>query len=395
MYEVDLKSQGFIKKYRYLFGGTFFCLAYLPTLMNFVSTVKYPLEQQVVANSTALPLEVTIDTVDNAIWNNYNGNFLLTQHTNDDFSDSLGEISDLDVKEETSLGKEISDELVNKVSKLTVKLAAKTNKKTTVNIPGYNVATFAKGEIHSNFYVDARKMGIPANVVDTVVKTLSRKVNFKHSLKRGDKFEIIYSSKNMLYARIITKRSNIAVYKFSKGKSSDYYFSNGERCVQTDRNSGFGQPLFGRLSVSAPFGWRKHPITGRFHSHSGVDLRATYGTPVHAIYDGVVKRASPYAGYGNCIDIQHVGGYSSRYAHLSRYAVRYGARVRKGQVIGYVGATGMATGAHLHLELAKNNRVVNPLSVKMIPEQKTVVANRQQFEFFKRQIDNTLKKVQK
>jgi murein DD-endopeptidase MepM/ murein hydrolase activator NlpD len=117
-----------------------------------------------------------------------------------------------------------------------------------------------------------------------------------------------------------------------------------------------------------------------------VDLIAAHGTPVYAVFDGVVTRASRYYGYGNCVDIQHASSYSSRYGHLSRCSVRCGARVRKGQLIGYSGSTGTSTGPHLHLELAKNNRVINPLSVKMIPEESGTVPHMGNFNILKKQI---------
>ncbi|MGL4948321.1 MAG: M23 family metallopeptidase [Mycoplasma sp.] len=101
-----------------------------------------------------------------------------------------------------------------------------------------------------------------------------------------------------------------------------------------------------------------------------MDLRAPYGSPVFAIYDGVVTHASYHCGYGHCIEIKHASGYSSRYAHLSKYAVRVGSRVKKGQKIGMVGSSGVSTGAHLHLEFAKNNSVLNPFSVKMMRQKK-------------------------
>jgi len=147
--------------------------------------------------------------------------------------------------------------------------------------------------------------------------------------------------------------------------------------------------------VSDRFGWRKHPINKRYHNHSGVDLRANYGAPVFSIYDGVVTRASYYAGYGHCVDIQHASGYSSRYAHLSKYDVRVGHRVKKGQIVGRVGRSGITTGTHLHLELAKNNVVLNPLSVKMMPSKKVYgsVRNKSQFNTFKNKINNVFSKI--
>jgi murein DD-endopeptidase MepM/ murein hydrolase activator NlpD len=247
-----------------------------------------------------------------------------------------------------------------------------------------------KSKIKSNFYVDARSLGIPASVVDSIIKTLSEKIDFRRSLNKGDKFEILYSKKNeMLYTKITTKKREFSVYRFTNGKSSAYYFANGEKSCSVAHNNFFGLPLNGKLSVSDRYGWRRHPFTGQYHHHTGVDLRAAYGSSVLAIYDGVVTRASYYCGYGHCVDIKHASGYSSRYAHLSKYAVRVGNQVKKGQVIGKVGSSGISTGAHLHLELAKNNAVLNPFSVKMLPTEKASVTDKYKFNILKKKISNT------
>jgi murein DD-endopeptidase MepM/ murein hydrolase activator NlpD len=248
---------------------------------------------------------------------------------------------------------------------------------------------FVKGDIKSNFYEDARKLGIPAGVVDSVIHNLSSKVDFKRSLKKGDSFEILYSQKNvMLYAKITTKRSKSAVYRVANDSSSAYYFENGVKTAQVSNSRCFGQPLKGRLNVTSPFGYRKHPVYNKYHHHSGVDLGASYGAPVYAVYDGVVTKASLYYGYGKCVEVAHASGYRSRYGHLSKYAVYLGTKVRKGQIIGYVGRTGTTTGNHLHLELARNNVTINPLSVKMMPDEITAtVPNAKKFKELKYQIE--------
>ncbi|MDR0677822.1 MAG: M23 family metallopeptidase [Holosporaceae bacterium] len=244
---------------------------------------------------------------------------------------------------------------------------------------------FASGSIKSNFYLDARALGVPPGVLDCVTCNMASKVDFRRSLQKGDKFEIIYDKVGtLLYCGISTKRRNIAIYKFSQGTSYAYYFDNGVK-VETKANSNFfAQPLNGKLRVVSGFGNRVHPILGKSKMHSGVDLKATYGSPVYSIFDGVVTRASSYCGYGNCVDVKHTLGYSSRYAHLSRYAVSPGMKIKKGQLVGYVGATGLAEGAHLHLELAHNNRLLNPLCIRMIPKTAPVIpAN---FDSLKRQM---------
>ncbi|MDR2780900.1 MAG: M23 family metallopeptidase [Holosporaceae bacterium] len=249
-------------------------------------------------------------------------------------------------------------------------------------------AKFVKSVIKSNFYCDARKLGIPASVVDNVIGNLSSKVDFRRALNKGDEFEIIYNQKNvMLYSKIVTKRKQASVYRVANKASSAYYFDNGVKVAARSNSNVFGQPLKGRLFVSSAFGNRVHPIRGVRHMHTGVDLRAQYGTPVYAVFDGVVTRASPYDGYGNCVDVRHASGYSSRYGHLSRYAVRSGANVKRGQLLGYTGSSGTSTGPHLHFELARNNSVLNPLSVKMMPDEVEMAPNMRAFNILKKQIE--------
>jgi murein DD-endopeptidase MepM/ murein hydrolase activator NlpD len=256
----------------------------------------------------------------------------------------------------------------------------------------FSGAKVAKSKVWSNFYVDAHRIGVPLGVIDSVVSCLSPKIDFRRSLKRGDSFEVVYNQKNeVLYAKITTKRNCVAVYRFASGKDVAYYFENGTKVISS-RKHAFGQPLGRGLQVASPFGYRHHPVGGKWARHTGVDLVASYGSPVLAVFDGIVTRASYYCGYGHCIDIKHRSGYASRYAHLSAYSVRKGTYVKRGQMIGRVGSSGTSTGSHLHLELARNNRLVNPLSVKMMPIESSIVSNMRKFSAHKKQIERIVSK---
>lgn len=252
---------------------------------------------------------------------------------------------------------------------------------------------FVRGEISSNFYSDAIRLGVPPKVADDVKKFLSRRVNFRRSLQIGDKFEILFDRHNhVLYSCITNRKKKFFVYGMRSGGKIGYFYENGEK-INYSKGTGFAKPLAGRLSISSGFGRRIHPVTRRVKWHSGIDYRAHYGAPVYAISDGVVVRVSYYGGYGKSIDIKHKSGYRSRYAHLSRYAVRVGDRVKRGALIGNVGATGVATGAHLHLELAKNNRTINPNSIKMIPDEEGFVPNKKAFFAYKNRIAAAMPRV--
>ncbi len=248
---------------------------------------------------------------------------------------------------------------------------------TVIKSGPYKDGKLVKGVIHNNFYVDARRLSVPVNVIDKVIKSLSSKIDFRRSLKKGDQFEIAYSKKKeLIYSKIKTRRKHAAVYKFGK---EGYFLEDGTKVGSAKFDGSFAPPVRGKFRVSSPFGVRIHPVTKRRKKHSGVDLAVGHGTPIYAIYDGVVTRASWYSGYGKCVCLRHTNGYTSLYGHLSRFVVHSGAKVRKGQLIAYSGSTGMATGPHLHLELARNNVRMNPLRVKMMAGKPKRVSNKLRF----------------
>ena len=144
--------------------------------------------------------------------------------------------------------------------------------------------------------------------------------------------------------------------------------------------------------ITSLFGMRKHPILGYTRAHQGIDFGAGTGTPILAAGDGVVAQAGPWGGYGNWLRLRHSGGWDTGYGHISRFArgIRPGVRVRQGQVVAYVGATGLATGPHLHYEIWKTGQRVNPLSAKV--PQGTVLAGGElnRFRLEKARIDGLL-----
>lgn len=119
-------------------------------------------------------------------------------------------------------------------------------------------------------------------------------------------------------------------------------------------------PLKGDFRISSPYGYRIHPLSGEKKFHSGVDLAVELATPVYSAGSGTIIFAGRKGGYGRCVIVQHSYGYTSIYAHLSAYYTQKGEKVQQGQVIGFVGSTGKSTGNHLHFEIRKNNRAINP-----------------------------------
>jgi murein DD-endopeptidase MepM/ murein hydrolase activator NlpD len=144
------------------------------------------------------------------------------------------------------------------------------------------------------------------------------------------------------------------------GKDGRFYEASG---VGEQRN-GLLAPVPG--PISSGFGLRRHPILGYKRMHSGMDFKARYGTPIVAVSDGRVSSAGRAGGCGIAVRLEHGGGLSTRYCHMSRMAVSRGQQVRRGQVIGYVGSTGLSTGAHLHYEMYRGGRAINPSSVAFV-----------------------------
>ena len=242
-----------------------------------------------------------------------------------------------------------------------------------------------------------KQCGVMNNISADALRGISQIVNIKSSKTPID-FEFLYQEyydedghnirkPELLYAAVLVNGKIRRIYKFSYGKSSDFIDSNGMILSTLAKSrSMLTQPL-SRMKVTSRFGFRIHPISGRRKGHTGVDLSAPVGTPIHAAASGVVSKASYYAGYGRYVNIRHSGTISTAYGHLSRIVVRSGQHVTKGQIIGYTGASGRVTGAHLHYEVIKNGRFINPLSFVKQDPQKLTGDSLYKFNQFKKQIN--------
>jgi len=232
----------------------------------------------------------------------------------------------------------------------------------------------SEGTILSSLYVAASKAGVPAPVLMELIRIYSWDVDFQRGIRAGDKFEVMFEKLftddgefarygNILYGNLILRNEENPLYRHKTPKGfTDYFDKNG----QSARKALMRTPING-ARLSSGFGKRRHPILGYTKMHRGLDFAAPSGTPIYAAGDGVVIRRGRNGGYGNYIRIRHNSEFDTAYAHMRRYhpKVRRGSRVRQGQIIGYVGTTGRSTGPHLHYEILKNNRQVNPLRIKM------------------------------
>jgi murein DD-endopeptidase MepM/ murein hydrolase activator NlpD len=241
--------------------------------------------------------------------------------------------------------------------------------------PVRHVAMHAFGAISDSLFLAAQRQGVPANVITQLIKLYSYDVDFQRGIKEGDRFELYFDRTvsadgkkvkegDILYANLTLNGASNPLYRYAANNSdgAEYFHENG----QSVKRSLMRTPIDGARLTSG-YGMRFHPILGYTKMHKGVDFGAPRGTPVMAAGDGVIMKASPFGTYGNYIEIRHNNNYETAYAHLSGYApgVHAGARVRQGQVIGYVGTTGRSTGPHLHYEVLLANRQVNPQGLKI------------------------------
>jgi murein DD-endopeptidase MepM/ murein hydrolase activator NlpD len=216
-------------------------------------------------------------------------------------------------------------------------------------------------------YQSARAAGAPADAVQAYLKVIAGRTNLA-SIRPTDEFDIIIDYRraetgevkvgNLLYAGIDRDgKSTIQMLKWSVGDNTQWFEASGVG----ESKGALSRPVNG--AVTSGFGSRRHPILGYRRMHSGLDFKAGHGTPIYAVTDGVVAYAGRKGGYGNFVQLNHGGGLATGYGHMSRFAVSSGSRVRRGQIIGYVGSTGLSTGPHLHYELYRGGRAVNPMSV--------------------------------
>ena len=230
----------------------------------------------------------------------------------------------------------------------------------------YTQVAMKSSEITSSLFAASDAAGIPDSIAMQLADIFAGDVDFHRDLRKGDQFTVVYELHH-LAGRPVRAGSVLAAEFVNQGKAyravrfgNGYYAPDGKNL----RKAFLRSPLeFSR--VSSGFGMRRHPIHRVWRAHKGIDYAAPTGTRVRAVGDAVVEYAGPRGGYGKVVILRHNGTYSTVYAHLSRIAVRRGARVEQNDTIGFVGSTGWATGPHLHYEFRINGQARNPFSIAM------------------------------
>jgi murein DD-endopeptidase MepM/ murein hydrolase activator NlpD len=243
--------------------------------------------------------------------------------------------------------------------------SADQNKNTDADVPDGGTT------LYQSLYETALRNNIPQSVVDEMVGIYAYDVDFQRKVQPGDSFDVLYAedtngdgTHEVRFASLSVggETKNYYHFRTTDDGQYDYYDETGKSA----KKFLVRKPVAVGIETS-PFGWRVHPIAHIKEFHSGVDWGAPVGTPIFAAGNGTIEEIGPKGGYGKYIRIGHADGYETAYGHMTAFArgLEVGSRVRQGQVIGFVGSTGISTGSHVHFEIHINGRFVNPMTVKL------------------------------
>ena len=252
----------------------------------------------------------------------------------------------------------------------------------------YKKRALSENIIKKNLYSSAVEANINPDTIIEFARIFGFEIDFQRDIRKNDYFKILYEkyfdengefikSGSILYAHMTVNGREISLYKFGGDKEYGYFDISGKSVEKALMKT----PING-ARLSSPFGMRKHPISGFNKMHQGTDFAAPMGTPIMASGSGTVTRAKWCGGGGNCVQIKHNSTYETIYAHMKSFAkgIRVGKKVRQGQIIGYVGSTGISTGPLLHYEVIVNGKKVNSQTLKLPSGKILKNDERQQFE---------------
>ena len=259
----------------------------------------------------------------------------------------------------------------------------------------YKKEVVVKNVIKNNLYNSAIETGVEPNIIVEFARIFGFEVDFQRDIRKGDWFEILYEkfeddnnkvreTGKIIYASMFVNGEEINLYNFKFNNVEEYYDIKGKSITKSLMKT----PING-ARLSSSFGMRKHPILGYNKMHRGTDFAAPSGTPIMASGSGTVTRARWCGGGGKCVKIKHNSTYETIYAHMKAFAkgIKEGRKVRQGQIIGYVGSTGLSTGPHLHYEVIVNGKKVNSQKLKLPSGKILKGEERKQFELDRIKID--------
>jgi murein DD-endopeptidase MepM/ murein hydrolase activator NlpD len=228
-----------------------------------------------------------------------------------------------------------------------------------------------QGRVGDSLYRSARAAGVPAKAVEAYIRAIASKLSISNDVNADHRFDMIVEQQRaetgevkfgkLLYAGLDRGNRTMQLLQWTIGGRTEWFEASGVG----EKRGGMTLPVSGARLTSG-FGMRFHPLLGYTRLHRGVDYGAVYGSPIHAVTDGLVNFAGGAGGYGRQVRIAHAGGLGTSYSHMSRIIVSPGTRVRQGQVIGYVGSSGLSTGPHLHFEVYRNGQVIDPRKVQFV-----------------------------
>ena len=259
----------------------------------------------------------------------------------------------------------------------------------------YKKEVVVRNVIENNLYSSAIAAGVEPNIIVEFARIYGFEVDFQRDIRQGDWFEILYEkfeddnkkvrdTGKIIYASMYVNGEEINLYNFKFKNEEEYYDIKGKSITKSLMKT----PING-ARLSSAYGMRKHPILGYNKMHRGTDFAALSGTPIMASGSGTITRARWCGGGGNCVKIKHNSTYETIYAHMKSFAkgIKEGRKIKQGQIIGYVGSTGMSTGPHLHYEVVVNGKKVNSQRLKL-PSGKILKGDaRENFELERIKID--------
>jgi murein DD-endopeptidase MepM/ murein hydrolase activator NlpD len=247
--------------------------------------------------------------------------------------------------------------------------------------------------LYQSLWETALQNNVPRSVIDDIVRIYAYDIDFQRKVQPGDSFDVLYGreanedgSHDVRFVSLDIGGEVKSFYRFRTPDDgmSDYYDDTG----RSARKFLVRKPVANGIETS-PFGWRINPLLHLREMHTGVDWAAPIGTPIFAAGDGTIEWIGPRGGYGKYVRIRHADGYETAYGHMTAFArgLHVGSHVRQGQVIGFVGSTGMSTGPHVHFEIWVNGRVVDPMRVKLPRGRVLAGSTLAEFEQDRRQLD--------